>query len=127
MSLTNFVLGMTKKRSCRHSNTIQIQNFVKRVLAPPIQMLTPDDYRKLSAEYALKLSLDRELPLAVVCASMGNNNPTKPFERPPKFNNPMLRSPLGRHVDRQDIDDPQPRNQQSTNDNSNPDKYREET
>jgi hypothetical protein len=58
---------------------------------------------------------------------MGNSNPTKPFQRPPKSNKPRLRSPLGRHVDRQDIDDPQPRNQQSTNDDSNPDKHREET
>jgi hypothetical protein len=60
LSLTNFVLGMSNKRPRRHSNTTQIQNFVKRVLTPAAIELTSEQYRQLSAKYALKLSLDRD-------------------------------------------------------------------
>lgn len=61
--------------------------------------------------------------------SKGNN------ERKPIFNRPettplqtdRLRSPLGIHQETQDIDDRQPRNQQSTYDDSHSDRMRKDT
>lgn len=60
---------------------------------------------------------------------MGNNNPTKPFERSPMTSpkKRMMRGPLGREPETQAIFDLQPRNQQSTKDDFDQTKFREET
>lgn len=59
----------------------------------------------------------------------GNHEPSPVFKRPqitPRATD-RLRSPLGIHQETQDIDDPQPRNQQSTYDDSHADRMRKET
>lgn len=60
---------------------------------------------------------------------MSNNHPTKPFERSPMTPGAkrMMRGPLGRIPETQNIVDLQPRNQQSTKDDFDADDMREET
>lgn len=61
--------------------------------------------------------------------SQGNHEKLPIFKRPditPRQTD-RLRSPLGIHQETQDIDDRQPRNQQSTKDDSHADRMREDT